>query len=108
MEIVNYGLALVLLLVSFGAVNKMEIGRTRPCVAIGMFLVLIGATAYVLSAFFYGWGSYAYSALLGGMSSLILAEQREASWFAERWASPLSFLIAVFSFVVFMAGLFSA
>jgi putative transcriptional regulator len=102
---INTTLAVVAAAAAFGALNKMKVGETRPCVILAMLLIGLGLAGQALGLLWAQWAFYADTALYGGILALILASQRVHSWFLERWANPAATVIGVVIGALFIVGL---
>lgn len=94
-------------LAAFGALNKMEVGKTKPCVIGATLLIALGLAGQWLSLVHAEWLPYVDTALYGGILALLVSSQRVHTWFLERWANPIASAIVVVVGVVFVGGLLS-
>ena len=104
---INTGLALLGVAAVFGALNKMRVGSTRPCVIMATGLIGVGLAGQALGLAREEWAVYADTALYGGVLALVIASQRVHTWFLERFANPVATLICVVIGSLFFAGLLS-
>lgn len=95
-------------LAAYGALNKMQFGRTQPCVAAAMVLVLVGAAGQWLGDLRGDWLRIADTATAGGMLTLILATQKVPTWFLERWKNPVASIIAILAGAVLLLAIFAS
>lgn len=107
MKWTNLVLALLASMAAFGALNKMKVGSTKPCIIGAMVLIALGLAGQWLSLVHEEWLPYVDTALYGGVLSLLIASQRVHTWFLERWAHPVASFIAMFVGAVFLLGLLS-
>jgi hypothetical protein len=105
MKWLNLTLALLGSLAAFGSLEKMKWGDTRPCIIGSTLLIALGLAGQWLSLIHQEWLQYVDTALYGGILSLVIASQRNQTWFLERWANPAASTIALAAAVVFLGGL---
>ena len=104
---INTALALLAAIAAFGSLNKMQWGTTRPCMMFAMALIGLGFAGQGLGLIKEEWAFYSDTALYGGVLVLLIAEQREHTWFLERWANPIAMVLAFLVTALFMLGLLS-
>lgn len=104
-EWMNLVLALLGSLAAFGSLNKMEHGKTRPCIIGATLLIAVGLAGQWLSLAHEQWLQYVDTALYGGVLALLIASQRTPTWFLDRWANPVASLISLAVGVLFVLGL---
>jgi hypothetical protein len=104
----NVILAAVGSLAAFGALNKMHVGRTKPCMALAMLLISVGLLGETLGALKDTWEIYLDTALFGGITALILATQKVPTWVGERFANPLASIVAGLASATVLVGMLSA
>ena len=107
MKGLNLLLAALGSLAAFGALNKMHVSSTRPCIIGAILLIALGLAGQWLSLLHEEWLMYVDAALYGGVLALIVASQRHHTWFLERWANPIASAIVVTVGFVFVGGLLS-
>jgi hypothetical protein len=105
MKWLNLTLALLGSLAAFGSLNKMVWGATRPCIIGATLLIALGLAGQWLSLIHEEWLQYVDTALYGGILALLIASQRNQTWFLERWANPAASAVALWAGVIFMLGL---
>lgn len=105
---VNVLLAALGSLAAFGALNKMQITRTKPCMALAMLLIAVGLFGETLGAIKDTWEIYLDTALFGGISALILATQKVPTWVGERFANPLASIVAGIAAAAVLVGVLGA
>lgn len=102
---INGGLAFLAMLAAFGSVNKMQWGKTKPCVIGAMVLIAVGLAGHFLGLVKEDWARYADTALYGGVLALLISSQRVHSWFLERFSYPIASIIVWSCLGVFLLGL---
>jgi hypothetical protein len=105
MKWLNLTLALLGSLAAFGSLNKMVWGATRPCIIGATLLIALGLAGQWLSLIHEEWLQYVDTALYGGILALLIASQRNQTWFLERWANPAASAVALWAGIIFMLGL---
>jgi hypothetical protein len=105
MKWLNLTLALLGSLAAFGSLNKMVWGSTRPCIIGATLLIALGLAGQWLSLIHEEWLQYVDTALYGGILALVIASQRNQTWFLERWANPAASAVALWAGIIFMLGL---
>lgn len=105
MKWLNLVLAMLGSLAAFGALNKMHVSSTRPCIIGAFLLIALGLAGQWLSLVHEQWLLYVDAALYGGILALTVASQRHHTWFLERWANPIASAIVLAVGVVFLGGL---
>jgi hypothetical protein len=105
MKWLNLTLALLGSLAAFGSLNKMVWGSTRPCIIGATLLIALGLAGQWLSLIHEEWLQYVDTALYGGILALLIASQRNQTWFLERWANPAASAVALWAGIIFMLGL---
>lgn len=105
---VNVLLAALGSLAAFGALNKMHVARTKPCMALAMLLIAVGLFGETLGAVKGTWEIYLDTALFGGIAALILATQKVPTWVGERFANPLASIVAAIAAAAVLVGILSA
>lgn len=105
MKWLNLLLALLGSLAAFGALNKMHVSSTRPCVIGAFLLIALGLAGQWLSLVHQEWLLYVDAALYGGILALTVSSQRHHTWFLERWANPIASAIVLAVGLVFLGGL---
>jgi uncharacterized membrane protein YedE/YeeE len=105
---VNVLLAALGSLAAFGALNKMQVGRTKPCMALAMLLIAVGLFGETLGAIKDTWEVYLDTALFGGVAALLLATQKVPTWLGERFANPLASIVAGLAAAAVLVGMLSA
>jgi hypothetical protein len=108
MKWLNLTLALLGSLAAFGSLNKMVWGSTRPCIIGATLLIALGLAGQWLSLIHEEWLQYVDTALYGGILALVIASQRNQTWFLERWANPAASAVALWAGVIFMLGLLTS
>lgn len=95
MNVLNALLAILLALAAFGSLNKMQLGRTLPCIGGATLLIVLGAAGQLVGRTLAPAEPVADTLLFSGVTALILATQRVPSWIGERWANPLASVIVI-------------
>lgn len=103
----NVALYLLAFLAALGALNKMKVGSTRPCVIAAMVLLALGLASQALGEIWRAWQPIADTATAGGVLALLIASQRVHTWFLERWANPIASVIAFGGLALFVGSLLS-
>lgn len=104
----NLALFALASLAAYGALNKMQFGRTRPCIAAAMLLIMVGSAGQWLGDLRGDWIRVADTATAGGILVLILATQYSPSWFLERWKNPVASLIAIAAGAVMLLAILAS
>jgi hypothetical protein len=104
MKWMNLVLALLGSLAAFASLNKMEHGKTRPCIIGATILIALGLAGQWLSLAHEQWLPFIDTALYGGVLALLIASQRTPTWFLDRWANPIASLISVGVGALFLLG----
>lgn len=102
---INTFLAVLGVAAVFGALNKMKVGTTRPCVILATALIGVGLAGQALGLIWREWMQFADTALYGGVLALLIASQRVHTWILERWANPLATVIAMGVGALLLVGL---
>jgi hypothetical protein len=105
MKWLNLVLALLGSLAAFGALNKMTVGTTKPCIVGAALLIALGLAGQWLSLYRQEWLQYVDTALYGGVLAFLIATQRTHTWFLERYANPVASAILILVGMVFVGGL---
>ncbi len=103
----NLILAALASFAAFGSFQKMQWGTTRPCIIGAVLLIALGTAGQWLGHWFDEWVRVADTALYGGVLALLIASQRQHTWFLERWANPVASAIVAVSGAVFLCMLLS-
>ena len=93
---------------ALGSLNKMQFGRTRPCIGLAMLLLAVGLTGQWLGGLRGEWARVADTATFGGVLVLVLATQQVPSWFLERWQKPVVGAVSVLCAAAVLATLLGA
>lgn len=80
-------------LAAFGALNKMHVKTTRPCLIAAVLLIAIGCAGQAAGQLSSQWDHIADTLVAGGILAFMLASQRVHTWVLERFANPIASVI---------------
>lgn len=108
LDAARLGLAAMVALAALGALNKMRWGHTRPCLAGAMLLLVLGGAGHCVAGLRGEWAEVLDVLLYAGIVSLLLATQRTATWFLERWANPAASIVVILALAIGLGWVASA
>lgn len=99
-------------LAAFGSFNKMQWGKTKPCLIIAMLLIAVGLAGqwlqiaqWLFAVDAEPWLQHVDSALYCGVLALLLSSQRVHEWILERFSNPIATVVGLLGVAVLLVGL---
>ena len=101
-EGLNIGLAVMGVLVAFGAVHRMS-AETECPIILAFVTVASGLGGQILGAL--AWQGVFDTLLFGGVTALMIGTRRQTVWISPDWMPRVSLAVSLLSWAAFLVGL---